>query len=107
MPQVQPKGPFKINQDALRLANESVILAAARAYVDADVTVQPEKMTYMLADAKDNFARINVGTGEGGYSLVLKKVHDIWVVIVAGQGLPGQDAAKKYGLPAGWFSTEY
>ena len=107
MSPIQPKGPFKINRNALHLANESDILAAARAYVDADVTVQPDKMTYTLVDTKDVFGRVGVGTGEGGYSLILKKVHDIWVVIVAGQDLPSQEMAKKYGLPADWYSTEY
>lgn len=103
----QPKGPFKINRDALHLASEPAIIAAARAYVDADITVQSDQVTYTHLDTKDSFARVGVGTGEGGYSLILKNVHNIWVVIIASQSLPGQDAAKKYGLPSGWFSTEY
>ena len=105
MPNLNPKGPFKIDPGALKLAGQSEIVAAARAYVEADVAVQPGSMTYTLLDTKDAFAKVGVGLSEGGgYALILKKVYGIWVVIVAGQDLPGADAAAKYGLPAGWHS---
>jgi hypothetical protein len=108
MPPIQPKGPLKIDPKALRVAAAPEIVAAARAYVEADVTVQPDTMTYALLDTKDAFARVGVGSAEGGgYALILKKVHEIWVVVAAGQELPGQAVAQKYGLPPGWYSADY
>lgn len=99
----------KIQKDVQKLAQLTApITTAAKAYVEADVSVTPGSNTYSLIEQKDNFARVNVAPPEGsGYALILKQMYDIWVVVAAGQDKPGKAIGQKYGLPAGWFSTEY
>lgn len=107
----KPIGPIKINNNTLKnitLLNDADILAAAKAFVEADIHVDPAIMAYTVTKREGNFARVSVGIKDGsGYYAMLKKVHDIWVVIVTGQDLPGKDIGAKYGLPTSWFSTEY
>lgn len=102
-----PRKDAVINASKVTALIEGPIVAAARAYTEADVHVTPGSMKYSLVVQQDAFARVAVSDGESGYAHILKKSHDIWVVIASGQDLPGQAAADKYGLPAGWFSTEY
>jgi len=107
----KPIGPAKINDKALKnvvFSESDAIMAATKAYVEADVHVQPAKLAYAITKQTDTFARVSVSVaGEGGYYAMLKKVYSIWIVIVTGQDLPGKDIGEKYGLPGGWFSTEY
>lgn len=104
-----PKGPFKIDKNALKkLGVESdIIVATARAYVEADVHVQPGSNNYSLLQQEGVFARVGVAVLEGGgYWILLKKVHDIWVPLFGGQDLPLKDMGEKYGLPSGWYLNE-
>jgi len=101
--------PDRLRKDAQKLALlKSPIIAAAKAYVEADVNVQPNTNNYNLLEQQGTFARINVAIPEGGgYALILKNVHDVWVVVAAGQDKPGEEVGEKYGLPTDWYSTEY
>lgn len=105
----QPTGPIKINRNALKLADEtSAILHTAQAYAEADVAVAPGSLTFNVLAQKDAFARVGVTSNEsGGYYLILKKVNAVWVTLLGGQDLPGKDIGAKYGMPEGWYSTEY
>lgn len=101
--------PNKLRKDALKLAQlSSPIIAAAKAYVEADVSITPGSNSYTVMEQQGAFARVNVAASEGGgYALILKNVYDIWVVVATGQDKPSMATGKKYGLPTGWFSTEY
>jgi hypothetical protein len=101
--------PEKLRKDAQKLTLVgSPIVAAAKAYVEADVHVTPGSNSYSLLEQNGKFARVGVMVQEGGgYALILKNVYDIWVVVAAGQDKPGKEAGEKYGLPTEWFSTEY
>jgi len=102
-----PKGPIRIDKNALagiKLADTTIIVDTARAYVEADVSVQPGSNTYTVVQQEGAFARVNVTVPEGGgYWVLLKKVNDIWVALLTGQDKPGQDIGKKYGLPSDWY----
>lgn len=104
-----PTGPVKIDQNALKKIGglNQIIIDTARAYVEADVIVTPGSLTFTLLEQKQQFARVGINAEGGGYYAILKQVNGIWVVIVTAQGQPGKDAGSKYGLPAGWFSTDY
>jgi len=104
-----PTGPIKINPQVLHLADESTaILQAAQAYVEADVAVAHGSLTFNVLAQQPGFARVGVNSSEGGgYYLILKKVNNIWITIIGAQDLPSKDMGKKYGLPEGWYSTEY
>lgn len=101
--------PEKLRKDAQKLTLiNGPIVAAAKAYVEADVQVTPGSNAYKLLEQKDKFARVGVAAAEGGgYALILKNVYDIWVVVAAGQDKPSKQTGEKYGLPAEWYSTEY
>lgn len=107
----KPLGPVKIDRKVFKnivLPDDADITAATRAFVEADVHVDPALTTYKVTEKEGVFARVSVGIKDGGgYYAMLKKVHGIWVVIVTGQDLPGKDTGLKYGLPSSWFSTEY
>jgi hypothetical protein len=108
----KPTGPIKqVDPKVLKnivLQDDSIIIAAAKAYVEADVHVNPALITYAVTKREGVFAKVNVAVkDEGGYFAYLKKVNNIWVVIVTGQDLPGKATAEKYGLPQGWFTTEF
>jgi hypothetical protein len=104
-PTVNVKDAAKVVKQGLFM--HTPIVAAAQAYVEADVHVDPNGMKYTVVAQEGVFARVSVSTGEGGYAVILKKVHDIWVVIAEGQDMPGKAAGEKYALPTGWYSLEY
>lgn len=101
--------PNRLRKDAQRLTLlGGPITDAAKAYVEADVSVIPGSNTYAVLEQQGAFARVGVAASEGGgYALILKKVYDLWVVVAAGQDKPGKAVGQKYGLPGAWFSTEY
>lgn|GEM_PF-2134248 len=107
----QSIGPVKIDPNALKKLNDlesEAITKATAAYVEADVHLQSGAQTYHLVQHEGSFARVSVGVNEGGgFSVLLKKVYGLWVAIASGQDIPGKAVGEKYGLPAGWFSTEY
>lgn len=104
-----PTGPFKINKKALEFSPDAqAIIDAAKAYIEAEVAIKPDTLKYTLSKQEGDFAIVGINVPEGGgYQAMLKRVHGIWVVIVRGQDLPGQEIGKKYGLPEGWYSKEY
>jgi hypothetical protein len=109
MPPKIPNGPIKIDPNALKKLGGStqIILDTAKAYAEAAVAVTPGSLSFSLLEQKQQFARVGINTGGGGYYAILKQVNGIWVVILTAQGQPGKDAGSKYGLPEGWYSTEY
>lgn len=102
-----PKGPFKIDKDALKkigVVNTDIILATARAYVEAAVNAVPGANTYTILQQEGVFARVGVAVPEaGGFWVLLKKVNGIWIPLLGGQDKPLQDVGEKYGLPDGWY----
>ena len=105
-----PNGPIKIDKKALESigSDGKAIIDAAKAYIEAEVAIQPNTLQYSLLKQDGDFAAVGVGVPEGGgYQAILKHVYGIWVVIVRGQDMPGQEIGKKYGLPEGWYSKEY
>lgn len=110
-PSKKPIGPVKIDTKMIQTINQgedTLILAAAKAYVEADVHVQPGTMVFNIAKREGSFARVTVTANEGGsYYVMLKLVNQLWMPVAAGQDLPGKAAAEKYGLPEGWYSKEY
>ena len=106
-PTIDPDRLKNVAQDLAKLLPQP-ITDAAKAYVEAAVAVTPGQNKYSVTEQTGKFARVNVATNEGtGYSLILKQVYEIWVVIAAGQDKPGKATGEKYGLPAGWYSAEY
>lgn len=107
----KPVGPLKIDKNALKnltSLEDTAIVTAAKAYIEADVHVVPADMNYAVAERTGTFAKVTVGVkDQGGFYAILKKVYETWVVVVTGQDKPGKDIGSKYGLPTGWFSTEY
>lgn len=107
----KPTGPIKVDPKVFKnvvLQEDAAIIAAAKAYVEADVHVQPAAMTYAVLKREGAFAKVGISIkDEGGYYAYLKKVTNIWVVIVTGQDLPGKAVGEKYGLPQDWFTTEF
>lgn len=102
--------PIKIDKNALKklaIIDADTIIKTAKAYVEADVSMQPGGNTYTVLQQEDVFARVGVGAPEGGgFWVLLKKVNDIWVPLLAGQDLPSKDIGQKYGLPEGWYSKD-
>ena len=107
----KPQGPIKIDKNTFKvidMAGKSAITDVARAYVEADVAVQPGSATFAVLQQEGVFARVGVNVPEGGgFWLLLKKVNGIWVTLLGGQDLPGKAIGQKYGLPSGWYSKEY
>lgn len=62
-----------------------------------------------LLQESGNFKRYGLSRNgqPGGASVVVKKVDNKWVGIVGGQQQPSKAEGELYGLPTGWFSTEY
>lgn len=101
-------GKVKLDKKALpKFLDDPQLLATAKAYVEADVSVSPGTFEFKVLEALFNFARVGVSAGAGGgYYLLLKKVHDIWVVLLAGQDKPDKAFGEKYGLPESWFTSD-
>ncbi len=81
---------------------EPLIVAAVKAknpdFPNISVTV---------SEIKDNFARGTAGSAEdGGFAYIAKKENNAWSVVFEGQQTPTKADGKKYGLPAGWYSTD-
>lgn len=109
--EAQKPDPGKIKLDKQSLAritlHDAQLLATAKAYVEADVSVSPGTFDFKVLEVISNFARVGVSAGAGGgYYLLLKKVHDIWVVLLAGQDKPDKAFGEKYGLPEGWYTSD-
>lgn len=101
------KRPIKIDPNALKkivIVDADIIIKTAKAYVEANVNVPPNSNTYTVLKQQDVFARVGVNVPEGGgFWVLLKKVNDLWVPLLAGQDLPLSDVGQKYGLPEGWY----
>ncbi len=84
---------------------------AARAFYAAKLTGAQDITTFTANQVQESgsFRRFSVSkTGEmGGASVIVKKVGTVWVGVAAGQGQPSKETGESYGLPAGWYSTEY
>jgi hypothetical protein len=107
-PTLNPQGVNGAITNLPHLISNNEIVTAAKAYIEADVHVTPGSNTYKLSKEQGTFARVAVGTNDGGgYAAILKKVYGTWVVVTTGQDLPGKATGEKYGLPADWYTTDY
>lgn len=86
---------------------DELITKAACADAAADVNVDLGSISCTVSAKQDNFARVSVNLNPSGYAAILKKVDNIWLVVAKGQEAPSQADGLKYGLPAGWYSTDY
>lgn len=76
------------------------IISTALAYAAAPKAASSTKYTATIRYNKDNFARVSIGADQGsGFSELLKKVNDEWVVVVVGQSEPSQEDITKYAIP--------
>lgn len=98
--------PVATSTTPAAVSEDSAILAAAKA--DAEANVNSKNVTVKIATKSgNNFARVSVSLNPTGYAAVLKKVNNTWVVVVKGQESPSKEDGATYGLPSGWFATDY
>lgn len=84
------------------------VVKIARADCLARVDSDTSKSKFNLRTLQENFAIVE-GTcsGTSGYHVTLKKVEDTWVIVEKGQETPSKGVGKTYGLPQGWYSSDY
>ncbi len=106
----------KLEREAKKTADQTVAAPVsiaekiAKAYFVAQVkgTVDMSKYSAKLMAESGVFKRYSVGlTGEGGASVIVKKVGEDWVPVSIGQSLPSKSTGELYSMPTGWYSTEY
>jgi hypothetical protein len=99
--QPETKGPE--GTPAQQVDDEPLIIAAVKAKNPNFANIQ-----VYLKEIKNNFARGAAGApDEGGFAFIAKKENGSWSVVFQGQQNPGKADGAKYGLPEGWYSTEY
>lgn len=77
------------------------IIEMVGAYAHARVGDENAKLTITISKKQLPFARVSVGSEEGGgYACVLKKSDNVWIVVFCGQGVPMQSELDQWGVPA-------
>jgi hypothetical protein len=85
-----------------RSSDEALIVKAVKAkFPDAPY------LQVTVSEYKDQFARGSAGGEGSGFAFVAKKQNGTWNVIASGQQQPGKAEGQKYGMPSGWYSTDY
>lgn len=93
--------------DAVNSDNDNnAIIKAVSAHAHARVDSKNAKLTIVIAKKELPFARVSVSTEEaGGYSCVLKKGDDVWIVLFCGQSPPLQEDLDQWGVPQSIFES--
>ena len=87
---------------SLKLSDDDAIIAAAKAYSNADGSTS-EGVTYTIKKRVGDFASVSIvatstdGMAEG-YGLTLKKVGSVWVPLMAGQDVD-PELVQQYSIP--------
>lgn len=89
-----------LDQAVVSDSDNNAIIKMTSAQAHARVDSETAKLTIVIAKKELPFARVSVSTEEaGGYTCVLKKVDDVWVVLFCGQSPPLQEELDQWGVP--------
>lgn len=77
--------------------SDDELVKAALAF--AKSAVNAGEVTATVGKKIDNFAFVNVGSQGSGYYIIFKKVNEIWVPVLHGNGVQTQEMLDYYGVP--------
>jgi uncharacterized protein (UPF0333 family) len=94
----------KVQSTSNKPTDEASIIAAVKARNPDTPNLQVTVTAYQGQFAKGT---AHGDEGGSGFAFIAKKDNGTWSVIFVGQELPSKAAGQKYGMPAGWYSTDY
>ncbi len=86
--------------------DNDLLMSTTTAYAQGKVGSENAKVTVAVAKTSLPFARTTVAVAGGsGYTCVLKKSNNIWLVIFCGQAAPIDDTFKVWGVPDNFMAS--